>query len=351
MIHKIKILFFLFGGCGGAERMTLNIAKSLPSDKYSVKFVVCGTSKNIYPFIPTNYDIISIPWHNIYCFPKIRMANVISKEKPDFVFSSSMGLNVRLLEISKWFGIKCIVRSDNMLCYVNSPRMVKRIEKTYKSAYRVIAQQEEMQAELIDLVGSDSHHIVCLHNPIDTETIKRKLLDETPYPNDDSINYLWVGNYQVTKGHDVLVDAFKIVHEQNPKSHLYFVGNIDVAQLNYHKVKQMVKDYNLVDYVHFMGQQENPYNWMKYCDCFVLPSRLEGLPNVLIEAQYIGRPCVATECIPMIKRIIDNGVNGYTVPVEDPESMAIAMQKAINMGEVKMTYKSATQSDFVKLFR
>lgn len=346
---RIKVLFFLFGGIGGAERMTVNIGKMLPRDKYEVKFVVCGQRIDILKFIPEDCEVCRIAWHNIYCFPRLRIGRVILKEHPDFVFSSTAGLNVLLLQVAKMLNVKCIVRNDNMIHYV-SEKMQKKMARTYKNAYRVIAQQEEMQHDLIKLVGTDEKQVVCLHNPIDLQNILPKLSEPSPYPNDDSVNYLWVANYLESKGHDILTEAFKIVHSRNPKTHLYFVGKIVETLPNYIKTKEMVAKAGLEEYVHFVGLQVNPYKWMKYCDCFVLPSRIEGLPNVLLEAMYLERPVVASVCIPVIDRMVQEGVNGYKVLPEQPKDMADAMEKALKLKDCKMTFPLASSKDFIGLF-
>lgn len=346
---KSKVLLFLFGGVGGAERMTVNIGKMLPRDRYEVKFVVCGRFTDILKFIPSDYDVIRIPWHNIHVFPRLRMGYVMLKERPDFVFSSVAMLNILLLQTASFLKIRCIVRNDNMVNYVGA-KMQKKMARTYKNAYRVIAQQEEMQQDLIKLIGTNENHVECLHNPLDINNILPKLDEPSPYPNDDSINYLWVANYLESKGHDILTEAFKIVHSRNPKTHLYFVGKIGETLPNYIKTKELVAKAGLEEYVHFVGHQVNPYKWMKYCDCFVLPSRIEGLPNVLLEAMYLKRPVVATVCIPVIDRMVEEGVNGYKVLPEQPEAMADAMEKALNLKDCKMTFPLASAKDFIKLF-
>lgn len=346
---KRKVLFFLFGGVGGAERMTLTIAKMLPLERYEVKFVVCGRLKDIYNFLPAGYDVLTIEWHNIHVFPRIRLANVIHKEKPDFVYSSTMQLNVLLLQAAHWMQVKCIVRNDNMLDYV-SDSMKRRLAKYYPLAHRVIAQQEEMQAELIDLLHSDTSQVVCLHNPLDVKLILSKIDEPSPYPAGNAINYLWVGNYLPTKGHDLLAQAFAIVHSRRPETHLYFVGNIVETFPNYQKTKRIVTEAGLTDFVHFVGQQSNPYKWMKYCDCFVLPSRKEGLPNVLLEAMFLRRPVVASVCVPVIDRMVKDGINGYKVKPEAVEDMAIAMEKSLALEHPEPIFQSSTEEDFVKLF-
>lgn len=346
---KKKVLFFLYGGCGGAERMTLTIAKSLPLEKYDVEFVVCGRLKAIFPFIPTDYKINQIRWHNKYCFPHLRISKMIWSKKPDYVFCSTMGLNLLVLQVAKWLKVKAIVRNDNTVNILNK-RTIKQMKKRYQYAEYVIAQQEEMASELINVIGLDSDKIVTLHNPIDTLSIDLKSKSPNPYPP-NTINYLWVGNYLPTKGHDILAEAFKIVHSKNSNAHLYFVGNIVKSMPNYIKTKKIVDDAGLQDYVHFMGQQSNPYVWMKYCDCFVLPSRLEGLPNVLLEAMYLRRPVVASVCVPVIDRMVKEGYNGYKVRPEQPVAMAEAMEKALLLNNFELTFKTATKEDFVNLFK
>lgn len=346
---KIKILFFLFGGCGGAERMTLNIAKGMPKERFDVQFVVCGKLKDIYQFIPDGYKVTTIPWHNIHVFPRTRIARVMMKEKPDYAFSSTMGLNLLVLQVAKWFGIKVVVRNDNFIRIISSSAL-KTMRKRYKYASYVIAQQDEMRDELINEVELNPNKVVTLHNPIDTISINERINAPNPFETKGCINYLWVGNYLPTKGHDILAEAFKLVHACNPNSHLYFVGNIVESFPNYIKTKSIVNEANLQEYVHFVGQQSNPYKWMKYCDCFVLPSRLEGLPNVLLEAMYLRKPVVASVCVPVIDRIIEEGYNGYKVKPEDPEAMAVAMGKAIMLKDFGPTFKSATAEDFNLLF-
>ena len=88
---------------------------------------------------------------------------------------------------------------------------------------------------------------------------------------------------------------------------------------------------------------------MKNADCFVLASRSEGLPNALIEAQYIGTPAAACTCIPVIERIVENGKNGFLADVEDYEGLAQAMMNASKLGRIKSTYKPSSFNEFVEL--
>lgn len=351
MFRKRKILFFLFGGVGGAERMTVNIGIMLPRENYEVIFVVCGIKDDICQFIPPDYEVIRIPWHNIYCFPRLRMANVILHKKPDFVFSSHMTLNYRLLQVSSLLDVKCVVRNNNMLKQIPIFRQ-KKMKKWYRNAHYVIAQQDEMGDEIITKLEVPPEKVKVLYNILDENAIKEKITAaENPYHQNNRFKYLCLNRFHPTKAQDVTLKAFEKVHYINPNTELYFVGHAKSDNPLVIKVKKMIEDMELQDYVHIVGFDPNPYKWDRYADCYITTSRQEGLPNVLIEAQYLGTPAVATECIPMISRIITNGVTGFTVPVDDVDAIAEAMLKAQNLGRIVMTYKPAEIEDFKRIFQ
>jgi glycosyltransferase involved in cell wall biosynthesis len=77
--------------------------------------------------------------------------------------------------------------------------------------------------------------------------------------------------------------------------------------------------------VEFLGGKENPFPEMKKADLFVLPSRSEGFPNVLLEAMALGRPVLAADCETGPDEIID-GENGRLFPVEDDSALADHMR-------------------------
>lgn len=348
-----KVLFFLPSSTGGAERMTVTIAKMLDLEQYEVKFVIVHpTLGTIIDFIPKNYEIIHIPIHNIwFSLTTLRMAHIIQKEKADIVFSSISFLNPRTICAAKITRVKVIVRdSFNILAQNITTRIM--MKAFYPMANTIIAQQDEMRMELLKIINRlQKERVVVLQNPIDYTTINEKTKEiKNPFPNDSSINYVWVGRFSKMKAQDILVKALKILLEKIPNAHVYFIGKYDFKKDYDYSVKKYVDNNNLAHNVHFIGFDTNPYRWVRFCDCFVMPSRAEGLPNALIEAMYLKRPVVASKCLPIIERMIDEKHNGYKVPVENPELMAKAMAKAILLKDCKMTYAPATKEDFVKIF-
>lgn len=85
----------------------------------------------------------------------------------------------------------------------------------------------------------------------------------------------------------------------------------------------------LEDCVDFPGFQANPYQWMRAADVFVLSSRYEGSPNVLIEAMALGRPVVSTDCPGGSAELLRGGLLGPLVPVGDADALAHAILRAL----------------------
>ena len=350
--NKKKVLFFLPPTVGGAERMTVTIAKMLPQDEFEVKFVVVGnTLGDIVKFIPESYETYLLRIHGLWDLCTLRRANLLRKEKPHAAFASLMYLNARVVWASKLFGVKTIIR-NNIDFYNALPKNRWYAKLSYKWADFIIAQQDEMREGIINVTHAKPQKVVTLQNPIDTESIDKKAKVTSPYNKDDqSIKFVWTARINRSKGQDILLRAFKIVHIEIPNSKLYIVGKYQSEDKYYQELKQYVLDNELSDSVIFTGFDDNPYKWVANADCYVMPSRKEGLPNSLIDAMYLGKPVVATTCIPVVSRIVKDGYNGILVNPDDVEAIAEAMRKAIHLKDFKMTYIPANQKDFILLFR
>lgn len=347
---KKKVICFMPGTAGGSQRMMLALSKQLDSNRYDVCIAVIDSQvSTIKHFIPERYSLIHVKVRNIWDFSMVKMLRVIRREKPDYIFSSIFYLNLRALVVGKISGIPVILRQDN---YLANTKLYQRViaKYIYKWAKVVILQQEEMKEEFKRVFKFPDEKLTVIHNPIDKESIDSRISEPSPYPKDESINYLWVGRFDWKKGQDILAEAFVKMHDRLPQSHLYYVGRTSDDKIMFEKTVAIIANAGLMDYVHFIGHDNNPYRWTKNCDCFVLPSRLEGLPNALVEAMYLNVPVVATKCIPIIERMVQDGYNGYLVPSEDSDAMADAMVKAIQLKDFTMTYSPSNPEKFTKYF-
>lgn len=352
--NRKKVLFFLPPTVGGAERMTVIIAKMLPKKEFDVKFVVVGKILgDIVRFIPESCPVRLLRIKKIWNGGTVRLWNVVREEKPDIVFSSLLYLNVRLILISRLCGAKVIVRNNIDLSRTEHKINIPLVRLTYKWADKVIAQQEEMHDEIISYTGLPAEKVITLHNPIDIEYIEECTKADNPFTKkaQDQYKYIGAARFSPQKGQDLIVQAFDMVHRERPDSHLYLLGEYDEEGAFFKSIITFIKSHDIQDFVHFVGFDSNPYRWIKHADCFVMSSRFEGLPNSLIDAMYLGKSVVATKCIPVIDRIVKDGYNGIIVESEDVKALAEGMKKAPLLKDFKMTYHPATNEDFISLFK
>jgi glycosyltransferase involved in cell wall biosynthesis len=139
---------------------------------------------------------------------------------------------------------------------------------------------------------------------------------KTGYENNTKV--LFVGNLyqQPAKGIDILLKAWKRVVEQVPAARLEIAGDGDI-----NAYREYCKKMGINESVDFLGKHPDVDSLMLNADVFVLPSRREGMPNVLMEAMLRGLPCVATD-ISGSHDLIENGVSGLLVKSPDVNALS-----------------------------
>lgn len=349
-MKKKKVLFCVTGRVGGASKMVITISKLLDPQKFDVCYVVIDKEyQEISNFIPCGARVIFVRIRNSWDFLVLKLIKVILKEKADFIFSSLANYNVRVILAGRITRINTIIRSNNNWNFF--PYLTKLLMKiTYPMANKVIMQQEDMYNEFLNAIPQCKNNMLVLHNIPDYATIEKNVMDTNPYNDNSEIRYVWMGRIIYSKGFDVILKAFRIVADKIENSHLYLLGKIDKEDSYYKSLVEYIDSNNISGRVHFVGMQENPHKWIVNADCFVLPSRVEGLPNSLIEAMYVGKPVVSTLCLPIIHKMVKNGYNGYIVDVDNFNQMADAMVEALHLKDFQMLYKPAKAEDFIRLF-
>jgi len=144
-------------------------------------------------------------------------------------------------------------------------------------------------------------------------------------------------NYE--KGIDVLLQAWRLVHEQIVKARLIIVGNGDIQI----QLEHMAKALDITDSVEFAGLQSDIPAQFHRGGLAVLPSRTEGMPNALLEAMACGLPCVATR-VSGSEDIIQHGVNGLLVESEDYQAMAQALLTLLSDPALAQKYGQAARA-------
>lgn len=356
VLNKKKVIFFLQSGVGGSERVTVTIGKLLDAKEYEIVFckIAKGTlagKNSIDYFLPKNsrtLDVVATNGIGII----FSLISVLRRERPDIVFSSLFSINTKLLLIRRFFKMtKYIIRCNNYL-YTLPKGQQALLRHTYKHADVIVAQTEEMKTELTRKMKLPDSKVFVMYNPIDVATIEKDVLEKNPFGVEykDRIKFVASGRIHQVKGFDILIEAFVKVKEKKSNAELFILGYYDKQSKFYKKLQELIQKFDVSQSVHFEGFQTNPYKYVKNADCFVLSSRNEGLPNVLIEALYLGTPVAVTACIPVIERIVSEGENGFLAENENSTQLANAMIMALKLGKVNSTYHATSNEAYRKLF-
>ncbi len=129
-----------------------------------------------------------------------------------------------------------------------------------------------------------------------------------------------VSKLRYEKGVDVLLQAWHLVQQQVPQAQLVLVGSGPIQP----QLTQMAEALGIRESVEFAGLQSDVVAQLHKASIAILPSRWEGMPNAVLEAMACGIPCIATR-VSGSEDIIQQGVNGLLVEVEDYEAMAEAL--------------------------
>lgn len=143
---------------------------------------------------------------------------------------------------------------------------------------------------------------------------------------------LAMGRLDPQKGFDLLIDGFSRLHPQQPAWHLIILGEGPARS----QLEQQASRLQLASYVHLPGAVRAARKCLSDADLFVLPSRFEGFPNVLLEAMACRRPVVSFDCPSGPAEIIRNGYDGLLVENGDVAALAAAMLQLMQSSARRM---------------
>jgi len=195
---------------------------------------------------------------------------------------------------------------------------------TIRSGDAFVSICKPITAELLR-AGVDEERIHFIPNGVDTSLFhpagpseRAELRRELGLSHSPMVVY--AGRLSYVKGIDVLIEAWPRLEE---RAQLCIVGDgEDAAALRAHAVR--------LRGVRFVGPVRNPAPFLRAADVAVVPSRSEGLSIAILEAMSCGLSTVAT-AVGGSPEVIENGVDGFLVPPQDPRALAAALIRALEM--------------------
>lgn len=328
---------------GGAERIVTTLANHLPREKFSPSILLLRKEGGYLDLLKPDVEIIDIQTPRIRNSLKPILLE-IKRRKPDILFSGFGEVNAYLALFIKLFpNTKFIARETNVVSQHVTRKEIKFFYKFYNSYDKIIAQSNDMEIDLIKNFSIKKKKLIKINNPVDIDFIEEKLR-ESERPAEFSHqhkNVVAIGNLSARKGFDNLLKVFSRLKNKNILLHILGDGNDKEVLLQ-------MKEILGLDHVIFHGKKSNPYQYLKFADLFVLSSRYEGFPNVLLEAGTCGIYSLANNCPGGIDEIIINQVNGEISNIEDYDDFAEKIKHAVYRNNDKENIKESIKSRFSK---
>ncbi len=208
-------------------------------------------------------------------------------------------------------------------------RLQRRAHRSYPYADAVVGVSHGVSAQFAATPGLGSSRVHTIYNPVVSDDLDRRLREpvEHPWLREEAgcPVLLAVGRLRRVKDFPNLLNAFAGLLARRPAK-LIVLGQGSLHR----RLLSLARELGVAEHVDFPGFVENPYAFMARASLFVLSSRNEGLPTVLIEAMACGCPVVSTDCPFGPNEILEGGRFGELVPVRDPDALAGAMERALD---------------------
>lgn len=190
---------------------------------------------------------------------------------------------------------------------LQNPEETDRMINWYKKMDAIICVANSARKNFVKRYPFLKNKTIVLYNFFDTTSVLEKANEPFSYNNDTTV-LLSVGRMTVPKQYLRFLKVVKKLKEAGYDFQWHVLG----TGYQYEDIKKTIADYNLENIVFLHGVVENPYKYMKNCDLFVLPSKVEGFPTVTIEAKILEKPVLATD-VSGIREQLVHGKNGYIV--------------------------------------
>ncbi len=164
---------------------------------------------------------------------------------------------------------------------------------------------------------------------IDTEAFKpmpknKKLINELGLKDKPVI--LMVARVIMDKGVKEYIESAELLKD---KAYFLYAGDIDRGNKN-----AFIPDWKNVKY---LGFRKDIRELLSICDIFVLPSYREGIPRTLLEAASMEKPIVTTDTVGC-REIVDDGVNGFLVPIKNSKALTERIEFFIDNPKVRVEF-------------
>lgn len=318
---------------GGTERATINFVNSIVKFGYKVT-IISIFSNHSKPFfeIDNSVDIIHLKlrYPTNFCF---KMYNILEQfitlmkvlrpfGKGNIIIGTVHSVNIFLSVIKQFSPFNKYIGCEHTN-YDNASKFTIFFRKQLYSKLNalVVLTNSDMKKYL----NAGINNVFVIPNQvsfsIDTTSDKKENL------------LLAIGRFSHEKGFDTLINVAKIIFEKEDNWKLLIIGDGPMKS----DLSSLIKQNNLQDKVVLLPPQKNITEYYKKASIYLMTSRAEGFPMVLLEAKAFGLPIVAFDCPTGPAEIIKEN-DGFLIPIGDYSDFVSKTQLLMNRKDLRIDF-------------
>ena len=258
-------------------------------------------------------------------------ASAFKKTQPDVIYAYTIKPVIYGSWAARWAGIPRVFSTITGLGHVfleqsTRGKVVRQVAKRmYQSAFlfneMVLFQNNDDRQSFVDwgMVSHSKTHVV------NGSGVDIQQFEPTDVPT-NPLRFVFVGRLLREKGIVELMEATRIVRQSFPDVVVDVVGDLDANPSGV--TGEQVEAWEAEGLIRRVGFVDDVRPYLKAASVFVLPSYREGTSRSTLEALAMGRPVISTDA-PGCREPVEDGRNGYLVPIQDPIALSEAMLKCL----------------------
>ena len=301
MQEPIRVLnLFCVLDRGGAETFVMNVYRNIDRSKVQFDFLVFEGKEGAY-----ESEILSLGG-KIYRTPALKIGNIFAYIKYlNAFFKEHKEYTIIHCHMSEIGAIAFMIAKKHRvpvrICHAHSAPQNFGLKLFIRNIFKIWMNEESTDfyacGERAGKWQYGKKPFKIIKNGIDTDKfaynpqIRREVRTKLGFDGYYIIGH--VGRFEYPKNHEYIVKLFALLKREIPLSKLALVGNGST----YQEIVELVNRYKLQDDVIFMGVRNDIDQLVQAFDLFVLPSKYEGFPIALVEAQCAGLHCITSETV------------------------------------------------------